>query len=271
VRVMSAMRGGDDDRLAVFEEELVAADEEILIHFDDVDRVSRVQGRYHERGWLERESGYLESCAWVARVREARIQHRSKTLDWAWRPEDDDANVADALCRLVEADCNDRLVLRAALSSAASEAEAMQCVNEWLANNPHNIEAPRVHYTRQALVVKVQGDEVWRVKYGPRHFGARYVDTLDELNARVAAMVRGLAHLTSAAEVFRGDSEKCARYDDDIARYEDAAPNARVALSRDVSSFSLECEGFSRYVFASLEIAAARCSTDVHIFMLQGI
>ena len=80
VRVISATRGGDgdedDDRLAVFEEELVAADEEILIQFD-VDRVSRVQGRYHEPGWLERESGYLESCAWVVRVREARIEHRS--------------------------------------------------------------------------------------------------------------------------------------------------------------------------------------------------
>ena len=572
VRVISAMRGGDgdedDDGLAVFEEELVAADEEILIHFDDVDRVSRVQGRYHERGWLERESGYLESCAWVVRVREARIEHRSKTLHWAWRGEDDMENVGDAACRLVEADegaadamlearmvlvselcalplnadgtprrkffrrearefgvmlkcrkanfprdalrnrpacaepfyvvtsrqrfvsaitntclspmrtgdeaiqearawseatdtlgeplrmrigdaaqwmnnvepqacvirgdgavlwssgvhgarferfgggggggarddeddeeddanddmdanaideeactglsdatrvialsnghavvkrlgdvragellaanlsaggevsqwCQvmdlkrevaqtavvgslmhiddadevlsvvvgvnamlnltapaqrvyvaeedvtayatrhrvvnwqyqdggmqaqyDSVVLRAALSSAPSEEEALQCVNQWLANNPNIEAAPRVHNTRHALVVKVQGDEVWRVKYGPRHFGGRYVDTLNELNARVAAMAHGPAHLASAAEVFRGDSEKRARYEDDIARYEEAAPNARVALSHDVECFSLGCEGFSRHVFASLEIAAARFARE---------
>lgn len=107
VRVISAMRGGDgdedDDGLAAFSEEIVDADTPVIIHFD-LDRVSRIQGRYHEPGWLERESGSIEACAWVVHADEARIEHRSKTIPWAWRPEDDMEKVDDAQCRIVEGD-----------------------------------------------------------------------------------------------------------------------------------------------------------------------
>ena len=151
----------------------------------------------------------------------------------------------------------DRLVLRAALSSAASEAEAIECVITWCAQNPH-IEAPRVHNTRHALVVMVNGVEVWRVKYGARHFGARYVDTLDELNARVAAMNHSPAHLASAAEVLARDSETRSMFENAVMRYDAAVPNARVALSHDVDMFSVGHEGFSKRLFASIEIAPAR-------------
>ena len=114
VRVISATRGGraDQDENEVFEEEVVDGDEEILIHFAD-DRVSRVQERFREAMYLERAEGEIEANAWCIRVDEAgtaRLEHRSKTVRWSWRGEDDGANVEDVRCRLVESDDVEGLV-----------------------------------------------------------------------------------------------------------------------------------------------------------------
>ena len=121
-------------------------------------------------------------------------------------------------------------------------------MQSFLAQHPP-IDAPDVRDTGHALVVKVQGAEVWRVKYGAVHFGSRFVDTLKNLNDRVGTMVHEPAHLASAAEVCRGESEKRARCEAEITRYEAADRNARVALAR-VSTFSMGDPMFSRTVFA---------------------
>ena len=93
VRVISALGGGDGDGSEVFEEEFVAVDEQIIIHFDDNDRVSRIQDRFRNHEWLDRARGSIEADAYVVHVGEARIERRSKILNWAARPEDDRENV----------------------------------------------------------------------------------------------------------------------------------------------------------------------------------